>query len=96
MEPAADSAGAAGAAAWGFLMFFHVRCWLEALLLVDGGGSPHDPKQGVVWNPPLTGQPQQVRLVGPLFSVLPCSLCNSVFGAAAKLLAGVARLCLRF
>ncbi|WIA12038.1 hypothetical protein OEZ85_012117 [Tetradesmus obliquus] len=31
----------------------------EALLLVDEDGSPHGPKEFVLWNPPLTAQAQQ-------------------------------------
>jgi ATP-dependent helicase YprA (DUF1998 family) len=32
----------------------------ESLLLVDEDGSPHGPKDFVLWNPPLTAEAQQV------------------------------------
>jgi DEAD/DEAH box helicase domain-containing protein len=35
----------------------------DDLLLVDEDGSPHGPKDFVLWNPPLTVAAQQVRPV---------------------------------
>lgn len=35
----------------------------DELLLVDEDGSPHGPKQFVMWNPPLTWEAQQVGCI---------------------------------
>jgi DEAD/DEAH box helicase domain-containing protein len=48
----------------------------DQLLLVDEDGSPHGPKDFVLWNPPLTAEAQQVNHVGLYIEnhafVLPC------------------------
>jgi ATP-dependent helicase YprA (DUF1998 family) len=38
----------------------------DQLLLVDEDGSPHGPKDFVLWNPPLTAEAQQVGLCNML------------------------------